>query len=148
MLLPTRAVSTMVQVAVAAFIFGFGGFALGAFYQYRHNLFLNGSEVGAHILVAKICAQTGCNDVRDWASSDLSLRLLNYESKYALLEAEFPKNYLAVAADTWRMRHFVDNAIKSPADFRRAIAECKCGLLVESESNEHRTVTTTATMTR
>jgi hypothetical protein len=75
-----------------------------------------------------MCAQQGCDIVRDWVIADLPLQLSNYSSQYAVLNEPFPHNVIDIAHNTWRMRHSVAEAIKSPREFESAIEKCDCGL--------------------
>jgi hypothetical protein len=93
----------------------FCGFAWGAYVQFRHIVFLHQNTVGRDIVEAKLCALQGCDIVRDWVIADLPLQLSNYASQYAVLNEPFPHSVIDIAHNTWRMRHSVDEAIKSPA---------------------------------
>jgi hypothetical protein len=116
----------------AGLVFALIGFAMGAHYQFRHTVFLNGAIVARDIQSAKICTQQGCDTLRAWLSTDIQLQLTNYSLQYAVLSEPFPRGAIDVVRYTWQTRHVVDNVIKSPKEFERAISECNCGLKLES----------------
>jgi hypothetical protein len=121
-------VTAIAAMGVLACACGLGGFALGSYYQFRHNVFLHGATIGRDILLAKMCAQAGCDAVRDWVVADLPLQVSNYSAHYSVLQEPFPRGVVDVARNTWATRHLVDEAMKSPQEFQRAISDCKCGL--------------------
>ena len=105
-----------------------GGFAWGAYVQFRHIVFLHQYTVGREIVEAKMCARQGCDAVRSWVIADLPLQLSNYSSHYAVLNEPFLHGVIDVAHSAWETRHSVDGAIKPPREFETAIEKCNCGL--------------------
>jgi hypothetical protein len=118
-------------MAVVACACGLAGFASGAYYQFRHTVFLQEAAIGRDILVAKICARDGCDSVRGMVTADLPMQLSNYSVQYAAMQEPFPRGVLKAARNTWAMRHFVDGAMKPPEELQRAISDCKCGLQLQ-----------------
>ena len=128
---------SIMATAVLVCVCALGGFSLGAYYQFRHTVFLHGAAVGRDILVAKICAQNGCDSVRNWVAADLPLQLSNYSSQYAVIQEPLPRGVIDVVQNTWAMRHMVDGAMKSPQEFGAAISACNCGLQLQAAADTH-----------
>lgn len=108
-----------------------GGFAAGAYMQYRHKVLLEEDKLARDILVAKICAKSGCNSNMNWIRRDVPLALYSFENDEKLLHATLLRRLYLVSVVTWMTRGYTDIA-NSPDRFRQDIRTCNCGL----ESNE------------
>lgn len=109
-----------------------GGFAAGAYMQFGRTVFFEQDKLMRDILVAKICAKSGCDQSMRWLREDVPVALYNFESDDKLLHGPLLGRLFLVSISTWVTRNHSD-ASYSPDRFRQDILTCNCGLELDEE---------------
>ena len=110
-----------------------GGFAVGAYLQFRNTVMMTQDVLARDILTANMCVNNGCTDVMKWLRVDAPLQLNNYSVFEAVLREPLQTKLYHAARLTWEARDRV--AITRPPDvFLKKMRDCNCGL-TDAEPN-------------